>query len=65
MEPKEITQAKALDIIETRKPCGLFFLKEGEGYTGIDNQTGDAWTEEFQTKNECLKWLKGEEKDET
>lgn len=58
-EPKEISKAEAYRVIDTRKPLGLFYLKEGEGYTGIDNLSGDAWTEEFKTKEECLKWLKG------
>lgn len=59
MEPLEITKAEAYRVIDTRRPLGLFYLKEGEGYTGIDNLSGDAWTEEFKTKEECLKWLKG------
>jgi hypothetical protein len=35
----------------------LFFVKEPTGYAGIDNMTGDAWTEDFKTKEECLRWL--------
>lgn len=58
-EPLEISKAEAYRVIDARKPLGLFFLKEGEGYTGIDNRSGDVWTEEFATKAECLKWLKG------
>lgn len=57
----EIGKREAYQIIDSRRPLGLFFLKEGDGYTGIDNRTGDAWTEEFPTKSECLKWLPGEE----
>lgn len=56
--PREINKRTAYRIIDTRLPHGLFFLKEGTGYTGIDNLTGEAWTEEFQTKEDCLKWLK-------
>lgn len=41
------------------KPTGRFYTKEGELYTGIDNSTGDAWTEEFKTKASCFKWLEG------
>lgn len=58
-EPLEISKIDAYRVIDTRRPLGLFFLKEGERYTGIDNRSGDAWTEEFGTKTECLKWLKG------
>lgn len=48
-----------------KRPLGLFYLKEGKGYTGIDNRSGNVWTEKFATKAECLKWLKGSvERDE-
>ncbi len=57
MRPKEISKAEAYTIIGTAKPLGLFYLKEGSGYTGIDNVTGDTWVEEFSTKQSCLKWL--------
>ena len=62
MEPQEITQAEAADLLasgfETGRyePLGLFLV----GEAGIDNSTGHAWTEEFGTKAECLEWLKGE-----
>jgi len=65
--PREITQAEAADLLasgfETRRyePLGLFLVGEAGGtWTGIDNSTGNAWTEEFGTQAECLKWLKGE-----
>ena len=56
-KPMEISKIQALQVIETRKPRGLFFVV-GQVVTGIDNRTGDAWTEDFTTKRECLKWLK-------
>jgi hypothetical protein len=28
-------------------------------YVGIDNSNGDAWVEEFKTKEECFNWLRG------
>ncbi len=57
MKPKEISKVEAYAIIETRKPRGLFYLKEGNGYTGIDNMTGEAWVEDFPTMLDCLNWL--------
>lgn len=67
MEPRTITQAEAADLLasgyETGRyePLGLFLVGEAGGtWTGIDNSTGHAWTEEFGTQAECLKWLKGE-----
>ena len=43
------------------EPLGLFYLEEREQFVGIDNSTGDAWTEEFADKEGCLRWLRGEE----
>lgn len=52
-----VNHEKALQIIESREPLGLFISKDGEKYVAIDNQTGDAWTEEFNSlyvANCCL-----------
>jgi hypothetical protein len=57
---QEITQEEATRIIETREPIGQFFLRDNSLYIGIDNQTEDAWTEEFNTREECFRWLYGE-----
>lgn len=60
-KPREIDKRAALQIIESRKPRGLFFHgDEKVGYTGIDNRTGNAWCEEFPTKHACVKWLLSE-----
>lgn len=59
-KPKEISEKDAAVIIEHRHPYGLFFLKKGGIYVGIDNSDGNAWTEEFSTKRKCLEWLTGE-----
>lgn len=57
-KPREISGKAALQIIESRKPRGLFFHSDEKGgYTGIDNRTGNAWCEEFPTKHACVKWL--------
>ncbi len=56
-KPREISEKDATIIIERRHPYGLFFLKDGSVYVGIDNRDGDAWTEEFPTKRKCLEWL--------
>jgi len=57
MQPKQITRKEAYVIIGTRKPLGRFYLPEGNGYTGIDNMTGEAWVEEFPSMPDCLNWL--------
>jgi hypothetical protein len=41
------------------EPIGRYYLQENGVWVGIDNSTGDAWTEEFPTKRKCLKWLRG------
>lgn len=56
-----VSHEKALEIINTRKPLGLFVKDTGIEVIGIDNSTGDAWTEEFPDLGECLRWLAGEE----
>ena len=54
---KEITSKEARTIIKTRKPLGVFWLKENGWYVAIDNRTSDAWTENFRTKEECFNYL--------
>jgi len=57
-EVEKITAEAMSVIIETRQPRGLFYRKAGRRcYVGVDNSTGDAWTEEFRTKRQCLRWL--------
>lgn len=60
-EPKEVSKPEAYEIVTHRIPRGLFFLHEGNGYTGIDNRCGEAWTEEFENKASCLRWLEEED----
>lgn len=60
-----ITSEQALEIFMSREPEGLFYLVEigfngEECFVGIDNTTGDAWTEGFSTLPECISWLNGE-----
>lgn len=59
LRAEEINQEQAEAIIFNRLPLGIFYLREGNKYVGIDNQSGDAWTEEFETESACKKWLEG------
>lgn len=52
-----VSSAEADEIIKTRKPLGLFVLDAGIEIVGIDNRTGDVWTEDFPNLRECLLWL--------
>ena len=38
-------------------PIGRFYHKDGDIYVGVDNSTGDAWTEDFTSLEDCLAWL--------
>lgn len=42
------------------EPRGLFYLRDGSKVIGIDNSTGYAWTEEFDSVDQCKRWLMGE-----
>ena len=55
---QQITQSEASEIIHTYEPIGLYYLLDGDTYVSIDNSTGHAWTEEFNTFEECKAWLK-------
>jgi hypothetical protein len=56
-EIKYIDRNLAENIIFGREPRGLFIIKE-DVWVGIDNLSGDAWVEEFDTEKKCIKWLK-------
>jgi len=53
----KVNDIESLNIIETRKPLGKFYTKEDGKYIGIDNSTGDAWTEEFDSYHQMFRWL--------
>ncbi|MHC1695107.1 MAG: hypothetical protein AB9835_10310 [Eubacteriales bacterium] len=57
---RKITAEQAAHMFETYEPRGYFYVVEADGkYTGIDNSTGHAWTEEFHDFNEMTEWLRG------
>ena len=58
---RKVGRDYARQIIDTRKPQGKFWCEDEDGViVGIDNSNFDAWVEEFSTKEDCFKWLKGE-----
>ena len=61
--PKEVTLEVLSNIIAERKPIGLFYSKEGEKFIAVDNCNGNAWTEEFETKEDCIDFLLGDNMD--
>ena len=58
MKIQRITPTQASEIIENRSPRGLFYCKEAENrYIGIDNTTGEVWSEEFENYVDCMSYL--------
>jgi predicted transcriptional regulator of viral defense system len=57
MDIIKVTPEEANEIIETRERKGLFYCIEKGTYVGIDNSTGDAWTEDFKSLSACKRWL--------
>lgn len=55
---RSVSHQDVLRIIESRSPRGLFIehLEDGS-CVGIDNTTGDAWTEDFPDTAQCFRWL--------
>ena len=58
-EIKEITPDEMGEVIRDYSPRGLFLTKEGGGWVACDNTSGDAWTEDFETRAEAVGWLVG------
>ena len=61
----EINEEEAANIIANFKPLGLFIVSPAKDddkpiFVGMDNSTGDAWVEEFSSRNECESWLRRE-----
>ncbi len=61
---KEIGRQTSINIIETKKQLGLFVEDTGVEIIGIDNSDGNALTEEFPDRLECLSWLLREGKED-
>lgn len=66
--PVKITPAQARTLLTNGSSCsyslfncyqpmGLYYLLDKDRFVGIDNRTGDAWTEDFDTIQDCLRWL--------
>ncbi len=60
-EITKINQFEAERVITSRKPIGKFLVTQDGCFTGIDNSTGDAWTEDFNDRDGCIGWLRGDE----
>lgn len=57
---QKVCQEFAKQVIETSIPVGYFYTFVDGIYTGINNGTGDVFTKDFNSYEECMKWLKHE-----
>lgn len=53
-----VCQEFADQIIKKRQPIGYFYTFDGSVYTGIDNGAGEARKEDFNSYDECIRWLR-------
>lgn len=53
-----------MDKFGKYEPLGLFLAPEKDGWVAVDNPTGDAWTESFDTCRDAVRFLLGEIKGE-
>lgn len=57
-----ITYSEAIHIIQAKRPRGLFVARDGKTFIGIDNTTGSVTTKDFESFDDCVKWLKGDKR---
>ena len=62
MEIECVSSWRAYQIMMKGKPKGLFYCVCKDVYIGIDNSTGEVWTEEFHNKEDCVNWLINKER---
>lgn len=63
---KEVDLEYINEIIENREEHlnELVIARDREFYIACDNSTGNAWVEEFESKEEAVNWLKNIWEDE-
>lgn len=57
----KVNKEMASQIIDSRIPLGRFYtISKVSGkkiYVGIDNRSGDSWTEDFKSLSSCKRFL--------
>ena len=54
---QKLTSEEMARVINTREPRGRFYQVEGRIIIGVDNTTGDAWTEDFRDFETFMLWI--------
>ena len=57
MEIKKVQLYEVSCIIATGKPKGLFYAEDGDRFTAVANENGDAFTESFFTEEGAIAYL--------
>lgn len=66
-KPMEITVEQATEMVkeycDNNKllPYGLYYFKEQGKFIAIANESGDCFMEAFEDKDNCIRYLLGEE----
>ena len=54
----KVNSIESYNIIDTRKPLGKFIHIYPSGIvSAIDNEDGNAWTEDFTSRTRAITWL--------
>lgn len=61
---KEIPEECYHNMNNTSYPRGVFFVKTGGRFIGVDNKDGQVDDKEFTFASDCLAWLRGRLRDE-
>ena len=56
----KVTPQYGENVVQTHLPIGRFWYRAGNLYVGIDNQHGEALTDEFSSFEDMEKWFHGE-----
>ncbi|WP_190283351.1 hypothetical protein [Cellulosilyticum sp. WCF-2] len=55
---KEISKQEAQEIVKNRMPFGCFIVVGDESFIALENTTGDAQIEPFETEAAAKRWLR-------
>ena len=54
---KEISKQEAQEIVKDRMPFGCFIVNGDKRFIALENTTGDAQVEHFETEAAAKRWL--------
>lgn len=52
-----VTLEQGREIAQDRMPLGQFMCPSNGFYYAIENESGDAWIEQFNTVQQCINYL--------